>query len=138
MVSLTIIRLLTQVIHYPHFQNVSSRFPFLSVYPSDFDSGLSTAIVVLTGVCYGLLYVYFFQAACIPLLLTNKDVAAEAVTGSGKTLAFLIPAIEIMLVRAGPQTTYVMVCTNLGTTLSSFVHVFYFSSAAKNHGRRQK
>ncbi|XP_017785083.1 PREDICTED: ATP-dependent RNA helicase DDX55 [Nicrophorus vespilloides] len=37
------------------------------------------------------------QTATIPLLLKNKDVAAEAVTGSGKTLAFLIPMIEILL-----------------------------------------
>lgn len=36
------------------------------------------------------------QAACIPLLLNGKDVAAEAVTGSGKTLAFLIPLLEIL------------------------------------------
>ncbi|XP_014615065.1 PREDICTED: probable ATP-dependent RNA helicase DDX55 homolog [Polistes canadensis] len=36
------------------------------------------------------------QAACIPLLLKGKDVAAEAVTGSGKTLAFLIPLLEIL------------------------------------------
>ncbi|KAK0077790.1 hypothetical protein PV325_003445 [Microctonus aethiopoides] len=36
------------------------------------------------------------QAACIPLLLNGKDVAAEAVTGSGKTLAFLIPMLEHM------------------------------------------
>lgn len=36
------------------------------------------------------------QATCIPMLLKNKDVAAEAVTGSGKTLAFIIPLIEIM------------------------------------------
>lgn len=36
------------------------------------------------------------QAACIPLLLKGKDVAAEAVTGSGKTLAFLIPILEIL------------------------------------------
>ncbi|XP_069132256.1 ATP-dependent RNA helicase DDX55-like [Argopecten irradians] len=34
------------------------------------------------------------QAACIPLFIGNKDVAAEAVTGSGKTLAFLIPILE--------------------------------------------
>ena len=32
------------------------------------------------------------QATCIPLILSNKDVVAEAVTGSGKTLAFLIPS----------------------------------------------
>uniref|UniRef100_A0A8D9BGP9 ATP-dependent RNA helicase n=2 Tax=Cacopsylla melanoneura TaxID=428564 RepID=A0A8D9BGP9_9HEMI len=39
------------------------------------------------------------QAACIPLLLSNKDIAAEAVTGSGKTCAFLIPMIELILKR---------------------------------------
>ena len=31
------------------------------------------------------------QATCIPLILSSKDVVAEAVTGSGKTLAFIIP-----------------------------------------------
>ncbi|XP_077479345.1 ATP-dependent RNA helicase DDX55 [Stigmatopora argus] len=39
------------------------------------------------------------QAACIPLFMSNKDVAAEAVTGSGKTLAFVIPLLEILLRR---------------------------------------
>ncbi|KAM9841026.1 ATP-dependent RNA helicase DDX55 isoform 2-T2 [Aulostomus maculatus] len=39
------------------------------------------------------------QAACIPLFMGNKDVAAEAVTGSGKTLAFVIPVIELLLRR---------------------------------------
>lgn len=34
------------------------------------------------------------QEATIPLFLTNRDVAVQAVTGSGKTLAFLIPVIE--------------------------------------------
>jgi len=43
-------------------------------------------------------YFNFVQAACIPLLLKNKDVAAEAVTGSGKTLAFLIPMLELLQV----------------------------------------
>jgi ATP-dependent RNA helicase DDX55/SPB4 len=36
------------------------------------------------------------QAAVIPLLCTNKDVAVEACTGSGKTLAFLLPLVEIL------------------------------------------
>ncbi|XP_011307517.1 probable ATP-dependent RNA helicase DDX55 homolog [Fopius arisanus] len=36
------------------------------------------------------------QAACIPILLNGKDVAAEAVTGSGKTLAFLIPLLDLL------------------------------------------
>lgn len=39
------------------------------------------------------------QAACIPLLLNGKDVAAEAVTGSGKTLAFLVPLLEMLQKR---------------------------------------
>ncbi|KAJ6656725.1 hypothetical protein lerEdw1_003612 [Lerista edwardsae] len=39
------------------------------------------------------------QSATIPLFMTNKDVAAEAVTGSGKTLAFVIPILEILLRR---------------------------------------
>ncbi|KDR12156.1 ATP-dependent RNA helicase DDX55 isoform X2 [Zootermopsis nevadensis] len=40
------------------------------------------------------------QAACIPLLLKNKDVAVEAVTGSGKTLAFIIPMLELLQHRS--------------------------------------
>ncbi|XP_061764147.1 ATP-dependent RNA helicase DDX55 [Nerophis ophidion] len=39
------------------------------------------------------------QSACIPLFMSNKDVAAEAVTGSGKTLAFVIPVLEVLLKR---------------------------------------
>ncbi|RMX41158.1 hypothetical protein pdam_00013982 [Pocillopora damicornis] len=39
------------------------------------------------------------QAATIPLFMSNKDVAVEAVTGSGKTLAFLIPIVEMLLRR---------------------------------------
>ncbi|XP_077442521.1 ATP-dependent RNA helicase DDX55 [Vanacampus margaritifer] len=39
------------------------------------------------------------QAVCIPLFMSNKDVAAEAVTGSGKTLAFVIPVLEVLLRR---------------------------------------
>ena len=34
------------------------------------------------------------QAAALPLLLTQKDVVAEAVTGSGKTIAFAVAAVE--------------------------------------------
>lgn len=45
------------------------------------------------------------QAACIPLFMKNKDVAAEAVTGSGKTLAFVIPILE-MLNRKGPTSKH--------------------------------
>ncbi|CAF4804512.1 unnamed protein product [Pieris macdunnoughi] len=37
------------------------------------------------------------QAAVIPLLLSCKDVVAEAVTGSGKTLAFVVPMIEMLM-----------------------------------------
>jgi ATP-dependent RNA helicase DDX55/SPB4 len=45
------------------------------------------------------------QAACIPLLLSHKDVCAEAVTGSGKTLAFVVPMIEIIL-RDPPKSKH--------------------------------
>lgn len=37
------------------------------------------------------------QAAVIPLILSCKDVVAEAVTGSGKTLAFVVPMLEMLL-----------------------------------------
>lgn len=37
------------------------------------------------------------QSAVIPLFISNKDCAVEAVTGSGKTLAFVIPIIEILM-----------------------------------------
>lgn len=46
------------------------------------------------------------QATTIPLFLSNKDVAVEAVTGSGKTLAFLVPLLEILLKRDEPLTKY--------------------------------
>ncbi|XP_051794922.1 ATP-dependent RNA helicase DDX55-like [Acanthochromis polyacanthus] len=39
------------------------------------------------------------ESACIPLFMSNKDVAADAVTGSGKTLAFVISIIELLLKR---------------------------------------
>ncbi|TGZ64266.1 hypothetical protein CRM22_006471 [Opisthorchis felineus] len=39
---------------------------------------------------------HYPQKAVIPLFLSSKDVAVEAVTGSGKTLAFLIPVLEIL------------------------------------------
>ena len=39
------------------------------------------------------------QSACIPLFLTNKDVAVEACTGSGKTVAFVVPIVEILMRR---------------------------------------
>ncbi|KAL6472507.1 hypothetical protein MHYP_G00186950 [Metynnis hypsauchen] len=47
----------------------------------------------------GFTYMTPVQSACIPLFMSNKDVAAEAVTGSGKTLAFVIPVLEILLKR---------------------------------------
>ncbi|XP_052757694.1 probable ATP-dependent RNA helicase DDX55 homolog [Galleria mellonella] len=40
------------------------------------------------------------QAAVIPLVLSCKDVAAEAVTGSGKTLAFVVPMLEMLLKKS--------------------------------------
>ncbi len=37
------------------------------------------------------------QAACIPAVLSGKDVVARARTGSGKTLAYLLPALQRIL-----------------------------------------
>lgn len=42
------------------------------------------------------------QASAIPLFLSNKDVAVEAVTGSGKTLAFVLPIVEMLRKLEGP------------------------------------
>ncbi|XKL64320.1 hypothetical protein PGB90_004406 [Kerria lacca] len=48
------------------------------------------------------IYATPIQEKCIPCLLKNKDVVAEAVTGSGKTLAFVIPIIEVILKKTEP------------------------------------
>ncbi|MCJ8742340.1 hypothetical protein PDJAM_G00080980 [Pangasius djambal] len=53
--------------------------------------------ILLTLKKLGFIYMTPVQSACIPLFMSNKDVAAEAVTGSGKTLAFVIPLLEILL-----------------------------------------
>ncbi|ESO09273.1 hypothetical protein HELRODRAFT_109569 [Helobdella robusta] len=42
------------------------------------------------------------QASCIPLFLSQKDVAVEAVTGSGKTISFVVPMLEMLLKREEP------------------------------------
>ncbi|XP_053097016.1 ATP-dependent RNA helicase DDX55 [Pangasianodon hypophthalmus] len=55
--------------------------------------------ILLTLKKLGFIYMTPVQSACIPLFMSNKDVAAEAVTGSGKTLAFVIPLLEILLKR---------------------------------------
>lgn len=66
-------------------------------------SKLDVALSVTTKKCVeemGFKTMTPVQAACIPLLLKSKDVAAEAVTGSGKTLAFVIPMLELLQNRS--------------------------------------
>ena len=41
------------------------------------------------------------QQECIPLIIADKDVIAQAQTGTGKTLAFLLPLFE----RISPEST---------------------------------
>ncbi|KXJ73125.1 probable ATP-dependent RNA helicase DDX55 homolog [Aedes albopictus] len=65
---------------------------------TDLAKPLSAPVLdVITG--FGFQKMTPVQAATIPLLLSYKDVAAEAVTGSGKTLAFVVPLLELMLKR---------------------------------------
>lgn len=44
------------------------------------------------------------QAATIPLFLSSKDVAVQAVTGSGKTLAFLVPLVQVLQTKKFKKT----------------------------------
>ncbi|EUB58514.1 ATP-dependent RNA helicase DDX55 [Echinococcus granulosus] len=54
----------------------------------------------LQGITYlGFAHPFPVQSTVVPLLLSRKDVAAEAVTGSGKTLAFILPILEILAKR---------------------------------------
>ncbi|KAL6555448.1 DEAD-box ATP-dependent RNA helicase 28 [Orobanche gracilis] len=39
------------------------------------------------------------QAACIPFVLTGRDICGSAITGSGKTAAFALPTLERLLYR---------------------------------------
>lgn len=41
-----------------------------------------------------MLYSYAIQAACIPCILSKKDVVVAAETGSGKTHGYLVPLID--------------------------------------------
>uniref|UniRef100_A0A4W3ITF3 ATP-dependent RNA helicase n=1 Tax=Callorhinchus milii TaxID=7868 RepID=A0A4W3ITF3_CALMI len=61
-------------------------------------AGLSEGVTRALGEL-GFTHMTPVQSATIPLFMSNKDVAAEAVTGSGKTLAFVIPILEILLRR---------------------------------------
>lgn len=49
------------------------------------------------------------QAACIPLIKSNKDIIAQAQTGTGKTLAFLLPLLET--ITSGVSTIQVLILT---------------------------
>ena len=53
-----------------------------------------------------------FQAACIPLALTGRDICGSAITGSGKTAAYALPVLECLLYRPRQVlATYVLVLT---------------------------
>lgn len=45
------------------------------------------------------------QAGCIPLMMSYKDVTAEAVTGSGKTLAFVVSGARKSLWTRGKSSS---------------------------------
>ncbi|QDZ21660.1 DEAD-box ATP-dependent RNA helicase [Chloropicon primus] len=50
------------------------------------------------------------QSACVPLVLSGRDLVASAITGSGKTAAYGLPLLERLLHRpAHVKATYVLV-----------------------------
>ncbi|XP_068748191.1 ATP-dependent RNA helicase DDX55-like [Montipora capricornis] len=65
---------------------------------SELKPSLSDSVLKIIGK-FGFHTMTPVQTATIPLFMSHKDVAVEAVTGSGKTLAFLIPIVEILLKR---------------------------------------
>lgn len=70
---------------------------------------------------------FSFQAACIPHILTGKDVIIAAETGSGKTHGYLVPLIEKLCRNLDPnkgtdvskgnpekhKKTYLVLCPNV-------------------------
>ncbi|GMH93983.1 hypothetical protein TrVE_jg11682 [Triparma verrucosa] len=78
------------------------------------------------------------QSASIPLLLTNKDVAVQALTGSGKTLAYVIPTIELILRRTTPlkssqiSSLIITPTRELASQVHSIVKVFADGSGIVN------
>lgn len=79
------------------------------------------------------------QAAVIPLIMSCKDVVAEAVTGSGKTLAFVVPMIEMLIKKQKDSPLrkdfiYAVIISptrELATQISKVVFCFLFDSVAK-------
>ncbi|TNN09953.1 ATP-dependent RNA helicase DDX55 isoform 4 [Schistosoma japonicum] len=64
------------------------------------------------------------QQCVIPLLLSSKDVAAEAITGSGKTLAFVVPVLEILMQRKRPWQTYEIGALILSPTCELAIQIY--------------
>ena len=66
------------------------------------------------------------QAATIPLLSGNKDVAVDACTGSGKTLAFVIPVVEKLRKleqKLKPHQARPIVCNSFRTCIITAFHL---------------
>uniref|UniRef100_T1GMP2 ATP-dependent RNA helicase n=1 Tax=Megaselia scalaris TaxID=36166 RepID=T1GMP2_MEGSC len=61
------------------------------------------------------------QTATIPLLISMKDVSAEAVTGSGKTLAFIVPLTATIPLLISMKDVSAEAVTGSGKTLAFIV-----------------
>ncbi|CAL8081090.1 unnamed protein product [Calicophoron daubneyi] len=64
------------------------------------------------------------QKTVIPLLLSSKDVAAEAVTGSGKTVAFVVPVLEILKKRDRPWKSHEIGALVISPTYELAIQIF--------------
>mmetsp|Transcript_12115 Transcript_12115/g.18213 ORF Transcript_12115/g.18213 Transcript_12115/m.18213 type:complete len:671 (+) Transcript_12115:29-2041(+) len=58
---------------------------------------LSRETIECVEATFGFMQMTPVQCAAIPLMLSHRDVVAEAVTGSGKTLAFGAAAVELLV-----------------------------------------
>jgi superfamily II DNA/RNA helicase len=63
------------------------------------EPGLSSSVLRVIANEFGFVRMTPVQHAAIPLFMSHKDVAVQAVTGSGKTLAFMVPILEMLLRR---------------------------------------
>jgi len=72
------------------------------------------------------------QLACIPLLLSGRDVALQAATGTGKTLSYVLPLLASLdHTSPGPQAVIVTPTRELAMQVSQVVRSMARATSAK-------